>query len=57
MNAKIYPTMITTFNEDRSIDYNGVAEIIEWYIENGCDGLLAICQSSEMSYMSLSEKL
>ena len=30
MNAKIYPTMITPFNEDRSIDYNGVAEIIEW---------------------------
>ena len=57
MNAKIYPTMITPFNEDRSIDYNGVAEIIEWYIENGCDGLFAICQSSEMFYMSLSERL
>lgn len=57
MNAKIYPTMITPFNEDRSIDYNGVAEIIEWYIENGCDGSFAICQSSEMFYMSLSERL
>lgn len=57
MKGRIYPTMITPFNKNRDIDYDGVAQIIEWYIDNGCDGVFAVCQSSEMFNMALSERI
>ena len=41
-------TMITPFTKENKIDYPGVAEIIEWYIQKGIDGIFAVCQSSEM---------
>lgn len=31
--------------------------ITNWYIENGCTGIFAVCQSSEMVYLSLDEKV
>lgn len=52
-----WPTMVTPFQEDGTIDYPGLAELIEWYIENGADGLFAACQSSEIFYMSLRERV
>ena len=30
-------TMITPFTKENKIDYPGVAEIIEWYIQKGID--------------------
>lgn len=51
-----WPTMVTLFNEDKSIDYRAMSKLINWYIEQGADGLFAICQSSEMFYMSLKER-
>ena len=50
-------TMITPFTEDNRIDYPGVARLIEWYIEKGIDGIFAVCQSSEMFYLSLAERI
>ncbi len=53
----VYPTMVTPFTADNKIDYNGVAQIIEWYAENGVDGIFAICQSSEIFFLSFEERL
>ncbi len=50
-------TMITPFTGDHKIDYPGVANIIEWYIEKKIDGIFAVCQSSEMFYLSLKERV
>ena len=50
-------TMITPFTKENKIDYPGVAEIIEWYIQKGIDGIFAVCQSSEMFYLSLAERV
>ncbi len=54
----VWPTMITPFNDDmeKSVDYNALGELIEWYIANGVDGLFAVCQSSEMFFLTLEEK-
>ncbi|QEN06723.1 dihydrodipicolinate synthase family protein [Oceanispirochaeta crateris] len=52
----VYPTMITPFKEDLSIDYNAVEKLIEWYLNEGIDGLFAICQSSSMFNLSRKEK-
>lgn len=57
INKGIYPTMITPFTEDNKIDYNGVLELIKWYEKKGVDGIFAICQSSEIFFLSFEERL
>ncbi len=53
----IIPVMITPFTNDGKIDYPGVAKLVEWYIANGSDALFAVCQSSEMQFLSLEERV
>lgn len=53
----VYPTMITPFTEKGLIDYPALEALIEWYIEKGVHGLFAVCQSSEMFYLSLEERV
>lgn len=53
----IYTTMITPYLPDGSIDYNAVDKLVEWYYDNGCDGIFATCQSSEIFFMSLKERV
>lgn len=57
INTGVYPTMITPFTEDNKIDYNGVLQLIEWYKNKNVDGIFAICQSSEIFYLSFEERL
>lgn len=52
----IVPVMITPFLESGEIDYAGLERLIEWYIANGADALFAVCQSSEMQFLSLDER-
>ena len=53
----VWPTMVTPYKPDGSIDYKGLAELVEWYISQDVAGLFAVCQSSEMFFLSLAEKL
>ena len=53
----IWPTMITFFTQDNKIDYDATERLIEWYLNKNVDGIFALCQSSEMFYLSDSEKL
>ncbi len=52
----VYPTMLTPFNTDLSIDYAALERLIEWYIGRGIDGLFAVCQSSAMFELSRNER-
>ena len=52
----IYPTMITPY-KNGEIDYEAVKRLVDWYIEKGCTGIFAVCQSSEMVYLSLKERI
>lgn len=52
----VYPTMVTPFTADNKIDYNGVLGILDWYSKNGVDGIFAICQSSEIFFLSFEER-
>lgn len=56
MRSGIYPTMITPYKEGK-IDYDGVKKLVDWYYENGCDGIFAVCQSSEMWHLGLDERV
>ena len=48
--------MITPYNADGSVDYGAVDAIVDWYIQNGVDGIFAVCQSSEMFYLDEQER-
>ncbi|MGN0179979.1 MAG: dihydrodipicolinate synthase family protein [Monoglobaceae bacterium] len=57
INTGVYPTMITPYDKNGEIDYAAVKNLVEWYIENGCRGIFAVCQSSEMAYLTLEERV
>lgn len=50
-------TMITPFTADNGIDVQGVQALVDWYLTHGVDGIFAVCQSSEMFYLSLRERV
>lgn len=52
----VYPTMITPFKEDKTVDYNAVLKLIEWYTGK-VDGIFSVCQSSEMFFLTFEERL
>ena len=56
LSEGVWPTMITPFNEDTTVDYDGIGQIVEWYIKNNVTGIFSVCQSSEMFYLSLEER-
>lgn len=59
MNKKlgVFPTMVTPYKKDGSVDYQGVELLVEWYWKKGCDGIFAVCQSSEIFYLKLEERV
>lgn len=55
--ARVFPTMITPYGKDGSVDYEGVKSLVEWYWKKGCDGIFAVCQSSEIFFLTLEERV
>ena len=53
----VYPVMLTPFTENNEVDYAALGKLIDWYIEKGVNGLFADCQSSEMFFLSLEERV
>ena len=52
-----YPTMITPYKADGSVDYEMAEKYVEWYFKKGCAGIFAVCQSSEIFFLSFEERL
>ena len=53
----VYPVMLTPFTENNEVDYEVLGKLVDWYIEKGVNGLFADCQSSEMFFLSLEERV
>ena len=53
----VFPTMITPYLADGSVDYATAEKYVDWYFQKGCTGIFAICQSSEILYLSLEERV
>ena len=51
------PVMISSFNDDLTLDVDGIARLTEMYIQAGAVGLFANCLSSEMYELSREERL
>jgi predicted neuraminidase/dihydrodipicolinate synthase/N-acetylneuraminate lyase len=54
---ELYPTIVTPFNTSGQIDYVSLDRLISHMLRNHCDGLFAVCQSSEMFLLSEDERL
>lgn len=53
----VYPTMVTPYTNDNKIDYNAVEALLDWYHTHSVTGVFAICQSSEIFFLSFEERL
>ena len=53
----VWPVMITPFTEDNKPDFKAIEGLCNWYIKKGCTGIFAVCQSSEMAFLTEQEKL
>lgn len=53
----VYPTMITPYRKNGEVDYAAVEALTEWYWKRGCDGIFADCQSSEIQFLTLDERV
>ena len=54
---EILTTMITPYKPDGSVDYDTARSYVDWYYKNGLDGIFAVCQSSEIFFLSLEERV
>jgi GH25 family lysozyme M1 (1,4-beta-N-acetylmuramidase) len=52
-----YPTMITPYKADGSVDLDTAAKYVRWYFQNGCAGIFAVCQSSEIAFLTVEERV
>ncbi len=50
--AGVWPVMLTPFTDQGEIDLHGLQSLVEFYIENGVQGLFATCLSSEINDLS-----
>lgn len=53
----IYPTMVTPFRNDNEVNYDAAKQLVHWYASHGCQGVFAVCQSSELFQLSLEERV
>ncbi|MBE6929968.1 MAG: dihydrodipicolinate synthase family protein [Ruminococcaceae bacterium] len=53
----IFTTMITPYTADGRVDFETAERYVDWYFENGLTGIFAVCQSSEIFYLTLEERV
>lgn len=53
----IFTTMITPYTKEGNVDYETALKYVDWYFEGGLDGIFAVCQSSEIFYLTLEERV
>lgn len=56
-DKKFVPVMITPFQQNKKIDYDALARLIDFYMASGAKGFFANCLSSEMYHLDEEERL
>lgn len=57
MNYGVWPTMITIFDKDGALDVEANKAVAKRLVKMGSDGIFAVCQSSEMFFLTIEEKV
>ena len=53
----VYPTMITPYTDQMQPDMEAVDRLVDFYVAQGCQGIFAVCLSSEMFALSEDERV
>lgn len=53
----VWPVMLTPYDDLGNVDHAALRELVDWYIQSGVKGLFAVCQSSEMFFLNLDERI
>ena len=48
--------LITPFNEDGSVNYDRLRELVDWHIEEGTDAILALGTTAETPTLTMKEE-
>ena len=56
-DKKFVPVMITPYQQNGKIDFDGLSKLIDFYLAAGAKGLFANCASSEMYSLNEEERL
>ena len=57
INNGVWPTLITAFTSDGKLDIAANRIILKRALDMGASGVFAVCQSSEMFFLSMDEKI
>ena len=57
MNTKAFVTMVTPFGRDGAVEVSAMRAMTDWYAKNGCGGIFASCQSSEIFFLTEAERV
>lgn len=55
-NSGVFPTMITPYKADGSVDVETAIKYADWYYNKGASGVFALCHSSEIWNLTFEEK-
>ena len=50
-----FVALITPYNEDLSVNYDKIRELVDFHIENGTDGIVALGTTAESPALSSEE--
>ncbi|WP_432799424.1 dihydrodipicolinate synthase family protein [Poriferisphaera sp. WC338] len=53
----VWPVLVTPYDEQLRIDYDAFRRMVDWYLEQGVDGMFASCLSSESYDLSSEERM
>lgn len=51
-----WPTMVTAFHDNGTLNFEGNAQITDYLIRMGANGLFTVCMSSEMHFLDTQQK-
>lgn len=51
-----YVVIVTPYNEDDGVDYDGLSRNLEWYLENGVHGIIALGSTGEFASLTEEER-
>lgn len=54
---EMFTTMITPYAKNGEVDLETAKKYVDWYFEQGLTGIFAVCQSSEIFFLSLEERV
>lgn len=52
-----YPVMVIAYDKNGDVDYDAVKKLVKWYWDNGCQGIFTSCQSTEIRFLSLADRV